>query len=351
MEDFKLDSAATVLSFAVSFGLAKALGNLVAGRAAVRVGRKRVLLAGWALALAVGPLIALAPSWSWIVAANALLGASQGLSWSMTLLMKSDLAAPRRQGLVIGLNESSGYVGMALAALATGFLAAAVAPRTAIWVGALALSALGLAATLALVRETAERASAGRAAEAATRPGPRLALLSQAGFANNMNDALIWGLVPLLLAGHGATAGEIGLVAGIYPALWGLGQFGAGWLADRRGCVPLIVGGMLLQGGALGLLAVTGAPFAAALPAAVVLGVGTALAYPALLASVISSTPVHARPAALGVYRFWRDLGLACGALLVGLGADSVGPQATIAVVGGWTAASGLLLLIHRKIR
>jgi MFS family permease len=344
--DFGLASKAAILSFVVAFGLAKAPANLAAGALADRIGRRRLLAAGWALALPVAPMIALAPSWSWIVAANVLLGASQGLAWSMTVVMKIDLAGPARRGLALGLNESAGYLGVAAAAFVTGALAASVAPRTLVWAGAAGISAAGLLVSLVFVRDTGGHVAveeAGPARIVLWRRRPILLSCAQAGFVNNLNDALLWGLAPLYLAAHGAGAGEIGAVAAIYPAVWGVGQLGTGWLSDQTGRKPLIVTGMLVQAGALALLVAGDGAFAPAIAAAVLLGTGTALVYPTLIAAVSDAVEPRRRAHAVGVYRFWRDAGLVAGALVAGLAADALGSGVAIVIVSGLTATSGLV--------
>ena len=354
-EEFGLESKIAILAFVVAFGAAKALTNLAAGSLAARAGRRRLLVLGWLVALPVPAMIALAPGWSWIVAANVLLGINQGLAWSMTVLMKIDLVGPARRGLALGLNESAGYLGVAGAALATGALAASVAPRTVVWVGAAAVAIVGALVSALFVRDTAAHVALEQRAHGAPRPlplraafarasvrDPALRACSQAGLVNNLNDALAWGLVPLYLAAHGATAGQIGLVAGLYPAVWGAGQVGAGWLSDRTGRKPLIVAGMLLQAGALGLLVAGGGAFRPSAAAAAVLGMGTALVYPTLIAAVSDAVEPEERAPVVGVYRFWRDFGFVVGAVLAGLVADALGSGVAIGAVAGLTAASGL---------
>jgi MFS family permease len=339
-EEFGVASKSAVLSFILAFGAAKAVANLAAGRLAQH-GRKRVLAAGWALALPAPLLIGVAPSWTYVVAANLFLGASQGLAWSMTVLMKVDLVGPRRRGLALGLNESAGYVGVALTAAATGWMAAAVGPRTIVWVGAAVLAPVGLVVTLLFVRETLPHVRFEEAAGAGA-SGGSLPLLAQAGFVNNLNDAVAWGLVPLYISAHGASNSDIGLVAGIYPAVWGCGQLGAGALSDQLGRRPLVLWGMLVQAAAFVILVTGKGGLGSAVAAAVVLGIGTALVYPTLLAAVSDAVTPLARARATGVYRFWRDIGLVAGALLGGIGADTFGSGATLTIVGGMTAASGL---------
>jgi MFS family permease len=354
-DDFGLSSKSAILSFVVAFGLAKALANLAAGGLAERAGRKRLLVLGWLLALPVPALIAFAPSWWVIVAANVLLGLNQGFAWSMTVVMKIDLVGPRRRGLALGLNESAGYLGVALTAFATGALAASYAPRTLVWAGAAVIAGLGTLASLLFIRDTgahvdeeqrlrgAAVASSLRAAFIRGTVSDRvLRACSQAGLVNNLNDALAWGLAPLYLAAHGASVTEVGIVAAVYPAIWGLGQLATGALSDHTGRKPLIVAGMLVQAGALVLLVAGGGQFAPALGAAVLLGLGTALVYPTLIAAVSDLAQPVDRARLVGVYRFWRDFGFVVGALLAGALADAFGAGTAIAVVAALTAGSGL---------
>jgi MFS family permease len=337
-QDFQLRGTLVVLAFVVAFGAAKAATNLAAGALADRVGRKRLLTLGWLIALPVPVLIGVAPSWWWIVAANVLLGVNQGLAWSMTVVMKIDLAGPARRGLALGLNEAAGYLGVAAAAFASGALAASFAPRTVVCVGAAAIVVAGLLLT-SFVRDTAGHA---RLDESPLPPNRGvLRSCSQAGLVNNLNDALAWGLAPLYLVAHGATVAQIGAVAALYPVVWGAGQLGTGWLSDSVGRKPLIVAGMLVQAAALALLVAGSGRFESALAAAALLGVGTALVYPTLLAAV-SDAAGRARARAIGVYRFWRDFGFVLGALLAGLVADAASASTAILIVAALTAVSGL---------
>ena len=355
-DDFGLTSTVVVLSFIVAFGLAKSFTNLAAGALAERIGRRRLLIAGWAIALPVPLLIGVAPSWGWVVAANVFLGVNQGLAWSMTVLMKIDLVGPRQRGLALGLNESAGYGGVAIAAAASGWLAAEFAARDVLVVAGAAIALTALVISAIFVRDTASHVALEQEAHSESDTPPRLrdAFLavsfkvpalracSQAGLVNNLNDALAWGLVPLYLAAHGAGPGSIGLVAGIYPAIWGVGQIWTGHWSDRVGRKRPIVSGMLVQAAALGLLSVSGGDVAIAALAAVVLGAGTALVYPTLIASVSDSVSPVARAPTVGVYRFWRDMGYVVGGLTVGLLADAIDPAATIAAVAALTALSGV---------
>jgi MFS family permease len=358
-QDFGLSSSAAILAFVVAFGAAKAFTNLAAGALADRFGRKRLLVLGWLVALPVPLLIGLAPSWLFIVAANLLLGINQGLAWSMTVVMKIDLAGPRRRGLALGLNEAAGYLGVAATAFLTGALAASYAPRTVVWVGAALIVVAGLLLSIFAVRDTgahvaleqqaqrdhaSEHAGLRTAFAQASVRDPVLRACSQAGLVNNLNDALAWGLAPLYLAARGASVREIAVVAAAYPVVWGAGQLATGWLSDHTGRKPLIAGGMLVQAGALGLLVAGDGAFSPSLVAAVLLGVGTAMVYPTLIAAVSDATQPRDRARVVGVYRFWRDFGFVLGALIAGIGADATSPRTAILIVALLTGASGLLV-------
>jgi len=357
-QDFGLSSATAILAFVVAFGAAKALTNLAAGELAERHGRKRVLVAGWLVALPVPLLIGLAPSWWFIVAANLLLGVNQGLAWSMTVVMKIDLAGPRRRGLALGLNEAAGYLGVAAAAFATGALAATYAPRAIIWVGAALIAGVGLVTSVFVVQDTGphvsrEQAEAGstptdrglrNAFTRASLSDPVLRACNQAGLVNNLNDALAWGLAPLYLTAHGASVRQVAIVAAVYPVVWGAGQLLTGWLSDHTGRKPLISAGMLVQACALVLLVAGGGAFEPSVAAAALLGVGTALVYPTLIAAVSDATQPRDRARVVGVYRFWRDFGFVLGAIIAGAAADASSPRAAIVIVAALTAVSGLVV-------
>jgi MFS family permease len=359
-EDFELTSSAAVLTFIVAFGTAKALTNLGAGVLAQRVGRRRLLIAGWVAALPVPLLIAVAPSWAWVVAANALLGINQGLAWSMTVVMKIDLVGPKRRGLALGLNESAGYGGVAIAAGLSGLLAASFAARDVLVVAGAVIAVIALIISVLFVRDTAGHVALEQSRDTETdgRPPtlrsafarasyrePTLRACSQAGLVNNLNDGLAWGLVPLYLAARGAGVEDVGLVAALYPAVWSVAQIGTGHWSDRVGRKPLIVAGMLVQAAALALLALGDGTLASAATAAVLLGAGTALVYPTLIAAMSDAvTPVERAPI-IGIYRFWRDSGYVFGGLIAGGVADALGYGGAIACVAALTAASGLWVL------
>jgi MFS family permease len=361
-EHFHVDSDTAVLSFIVAFGIAKAFTNLGAGALAERFGRRRLLIAGWVVALPVPLLIGVAPSWGWIVAANVLLGVNQGLAWSMTVVMKIDLVGPKRRGFALGLNEAAGYGGVALAAGLTGLLASTFAPRDVMVVAGAAIAVAGLLLSVLFVRDTSghvaleqSRDSAptdeappqlGEAFARATYRQPALRSCSQAGLVNNLNDGLAWGLVPLYLAANGAGVASIGLVAAVYPAVWSVAQIGTGHWSDSVGRKLPIVGGMLLQAAALALLAISGGAVATATAAAALLGFGTALVYPTLIAAISDAVSPVARAPVVGVYRFWRDAGYALGAIIAGTVADALGYGGAIGVVAALTALSGVWVLV-----
>ncbi|NEE04773.1 MFS transporter [Phytoactinopolyspora halotolerans] len=357
---FGLTSDLAVFSFIIAFGLTKALTNLAAGALTARFRRKELLIAGWLIGVPVPFVLAWSPSWTWIVAANVLLGVNQGLTWSMTVNMKIDLVGPARRGLATGLNEAAGYVAVGATALLTGYLATAYGLRpvpeligAVFVVGGLALSVVvrdtggHVAVELAQHRTSAGSGRSDGFAATFARTSWRNRSLrgaSQAGLVNNLNDGLTWGVFPLLFTDHGLGLAAVGLIKGLYPLLWGVGQIPTGHLADRIGRKPLIVGGMFVQAvGFVLALALLADPLLAGVLSAVALGIGTAMVYPALIASISD----HAHPAwranALGTYRFWRDIGYAVGALVAGILADTLGLNATVIAAAVLTAGSGLL--------
>jgi MFS family permease len=365
-EVFHLDKYTGALTYIVAFGLAKAATNYFAGTLSDRFGRKPVLVAGWLIALPVPLLLIFGTSWSWIVAANVILGISQGLTWSTTVVMKMDLVGPNRRGLAMGFNEAAGYLGVAGTALFTGYLAASYGLRPAPFLLGAAYIALGLGLSVLAVKETHHHAKteaanhvdahSGAGASLSTREiftltsfrDRSLSSVSQAGLVNNLNDGLAWGLFPVLFAGAGLSIERIGILAAVYPAVWGAAQLLTGAASDRLGRKWLIAGGMFVQAAGLGMVA-GGRGFDVWLIAAVLLGVGTAMVYPTLLAAIGDVAHPQWRARSVGIYRLWRDGGFAVGALLSGLLADAYGIPAAIAVVAVVTALSGLVVAVRMR--
>jgi MFS family permease len=360
--DFGLTSKAVVLSFLISFGVVKALANLFAGRMSDRIGRKRILVAGWLAGLPVPLLLIFAPSWGWVVFANVLLGINQGLCWSTTVIMKIDLVGPQRRGFAMGLNEAAGYMAVSLSAFITGYLASAYGLRPVPFYPGLVFAVLGLSLSLFFVRETQghaqHEAQLLNTQQVAPKPeAPSFAHIllltswkdhalfaaSQAGMVNNLNDGLVWGLIPIFLTGAGLPLDQVAIITAIYPAVWGIAQLFTGALSDRCGRKWLIAIGMWVQAVGIGLF-VVGHSFAVWLGGAALLGIGTALVYPTLLAAIGDVAHPDWRASAVGVYRLWRDGGYAVGAILAGLLADAFSIPIAIAVIGGLTFLSGVIV-------
>lgn len=358
-EEFHIASAAVVTSFIVSFGLVKALTNLVSGQLADAWGRKPVLILGWVFGLPVPFLIIWAPSWAWIVTANALLGVNQGLAWSMTVIMKIDLVGPKSRGLAVGLNEFAGYLAVGMTALLTGYIASRSGLRPDPFYIGIGYAVLGLGLSVFLVRDTSEHlrlelashakgASASPFWEVFARTSYRdrnLFAACQAGLVNNLNDGMSWGLLPLFFAGFGLGVERIGVLKAVYPATWGILQTVTGPLSDRWGRKWLIAAGMWVQAAGLFLTAATH-EFALWLVTSLLLGLGTAMVYPSLIAAVSDAAHPSWRARSLSVYRFWRDLGYAIGALAAGITADAFGFAAAIAAVAALTLFSGVVVSV-----
>lgn len=369
-DEFGLDKYTATLTFIAAFGIVKAATNFFAGTLSDRYGRKPVLVAGWLIGIPVPLLLMWAPTWSWVVFANVLLGVNQGLTWSTTVIMKIDLVGPAKRGLAMGLNEAAGYGAVAITALATGWIAAEHGLRPAPFYLGLAYAALGLGLSTVAVKETRAHAHHEAANHVASSTAHRegltiaeifrltsfgdkaLSSCSQAGLVNNLNDGLAWGLFPIFFAAAGVSIGRIGVLAALYPAAWGLGQLYTGALSDRIGRKPLIAGGMLTQAAALAWMAtVTGFwPWASG---AVVLGIGTAMVYPTLLAAIGDVAHPAWRARSVGIYRLWRDGGFAVGALLAGILADLASIETAIYAVAALTAFSGVVVIVrmHETLR
>jgi MFS family permease len=367
-DEFGLTGYTFVLTYVLAFGVTKAATNYFAGAWSDRFGRKPVLLAGWLIAVPVPLMLIWAPNWGWVIAANVLLGINQGLTWSTTVIMKIDLAGPARRGLAMGLNEAAGYGAVAATAAATGYLAAEYGLRPAPFLLGLSYAVVGLGLCGLAVRETRDHARLEAAQHTARADGrhdqlhagltsrevfihtsarePALSAASQAGMVNNLNDGLAWGLFPILYATAGLSIDRIGILAAVYPAVWGVGQLVTGPLSDRLGRKHFITIGMLVQAAALALVAAVDT-FALWTVAAVLLGAGTAMVYPTLLAAIGDVAHPSWRARAVGTYRLWRDGGFAVGAVLAGILADLWGLRAAVAAIAAITAASGIVVAIR----
>jgi len=362
--DFHLAARTAILSFIVVFGITKAITNYGAGRLADRLGRKHVLVAGWLVAIPVPFLLMWGPSWKWIVAANVLLGVSQGLTWSLTVIMKIDLVGPKRRGLAMGVNEFSGYIAVAASAFATGWIAARYGLRPQPFYLGIVYVACGLLISALLVRDTRDHVAhetalrSEKQAEAhvsqrevfwrTTLSDRNLSSVSQAGLVNNLNDGMAWGIFPLYFAAAGIGLERIGVLAALYPATWGMMQLFTGAWSDRIGRKRLIVGGMWVQAIGIAITAATTSftPFALG---SLLLGLGTAMVYPTLLATIGDVAHPGWRASAVGVYRLWRDLGYAIGALLAGVVADAFGLAAAMWLVAFITFGSGTIVALRMR--
>jgi MFS family permease len=361
-EEFGLTRFTATLTFIAAFGVVKAATNFFAGTLSDRYGRKPVLVAGWVVGIPVPLLLMWAPSWGWVIFANVLLGINQGLTWSTTVIMKIDLVGPKRRGFAMGLNEAAGYGAVAVTAVATGYIAQQWGLRPEPFFLGLAYAGLGLSLSTLFVRETHAHVhheakshtptnddlhhelTTGEIFRITSFREKALSAASQAGMINNLNDGLAWGLFPIFFAADGLSVGRIGVLAAIYPGVWGLGQLYTGGLSDRIGRKPLIVGGMFTQAAAIASIAVVSGFWPWAIGAAV-LGAGTAMVYPTLLATVGDVAHPTWRGRAVGIYRLWRDAGFAVGAVLAGIIADLISVEAAIYAVAGLTAASGLVVV------
>jgi MFS family permease len=362
--DFHLAARAAVLSFIVVFGITKALTNYLAGRLADRFGRKPVLVGGWLVATPVPFLLMWAPSWSWILFANVLLGVSQGLTWSTTVIMKIDLSGAKNRGLAMGLNEFAGYFAVGASALATGWIAARYGLRPQPFYLGVAFVALGLGLSAVVVRETkqhvAHESKLHGELASSDMPSQRdvfwrttlldrnLSSVTQAGLVNNLNDGMAWGLFPVFFAAASMSLAQIGVLAAIYPATWGVGQLFTGALSDRLGRKWLIASGMWVQAVGIGFV-VLARSFAGFASGGALLGIGTAMVYPTLLAAIGDVAHPSWRASSVGVYRLWRDLGYAIGAVVAGVTADALGLSSAMWLVAALTFASGLIVALRMK--
>jgi MFS family permease len=362
-QEFRIVSTTLVTSFIVSFGIVKAIANLVSGHFADVYGRKHVLIAGWLVGLPVPFMIGWGPSWGWIIAANALLGINQGLAWSMTVVMKVDLVGPKSRGLAVGLNEFAGYLAVGVTAFLSGYIAEHYGLRPQPFYLGIGYAILGLLLSIAAIRDTRHHVRLESSEHASPAPVVRfweifqrtsfrdrnLFAASQAGLVNNLNDGMSWGIFPLYYAALGLGVERIGVLKAVYPAAWGILQTVTGPLSDRSGRKGLIVAGMWIQAVALFLTATT-QDFSWWFVASILLGVGTAMVYPTLIAAVSDACHPSWRARSLSVYRFWRDMGYAIGALTAGIIADVFGTSWAIAAIGALTFLSGgVVALVMRE--
>ena len=357
-EEFHIAAKTAILSFITVFGITKAITNYFTGALANKAGRKNLLVIGWIIGLPVPFILMYASNWNWIVAANILLGINQGLTWSSTVVMKIDLVGPKQRGLAMGLNEFAGYIAVALVAFLTSYIAAKYGLRPYPFYLGVALAFLGLVSSWIWVKDTRQHTDV----ETATSKTPRLknifwqttwqhknlGSVTQAGLVNNLNDGMVWGLFPIMLASKGFSLQQIGLVTAAYPAVWGVGQLFTGKMADVFQKKRLLFWGMFLQGVALLLLLVSNS-FIHFLVIAITLGVGTAMVYPTFLATVADNTHPADRANSLGVFRFWRDLGYAIGAVTTGIIADSLGINASVFAIGFLTLISSAVILVRMR--
>jgi MFS family permease len=356
--EFKIAAKTAILSFIIVFGIVKAITNYFTGALANKIGRKKLLTIGWLAGIPVPFILMFADNWNWVIAANVLLGINQGLTWSSTVVMKIDLVGEKQRGFAMGLNEFAGYISLALVAFLTGWVASEYGLRPYPFYIGVALSLMGFFASWLLVKDTKHHI----AAETATSKIPKLSnvfwqttwkdknlgSVTQAGLINNLNDGMAWGLFPILLASKGFNIGQIGIVTAVYPAVWGIGQLFTGKMADHFCKKDLLFVGMVLQG-----LALISLLFADTMTHFVilssVLGLGTALVYPTFLATVAENTHPEDRANSLGVFRLWRDLGYAIGAILTGIIADTFGISASVMVIGLLTGFSAIVIFYRMK--
>ena len=356
VSEFNITAKSALLSFIIVFGITKALSNFFTGLYSNRLGRKRLLVLGWIIALPVPLLLIYAPNWNWIIGANILLGINQGLTWSSTVIMKIDLVGPKNRGLAMGINESIGYVSVGLAALLTGVIAGEYGIRPYPFYLGIVFSLIGLTLSLLFVRDTkgfieveqhtSKATPIAHLFSATSWKHPNLGSITQAGLINNLNDAMVWGIFPLLLASKGFGLAEIGKIVAIYPMVWGLGQLITGKLGDHILKKRLLFWGMLIQGiSILGLLLSSSATSFTLV--SIAMGIGTAIVYPNFMAAIADNTDPIQRPSSLGIFRLWRDLGYAFGAILTGWIADQYSIDNAVLIVGLLTVVSAVVIALR----
>lgn len=356
--EFHIAAKTAILSFIIAFGIVKAIINYFTGTLANKIGRKNLLVIGWLVGIPVPFILMYAPNWNWIIAANVLLGINQGLTWSSTVMMKIDLVGEKQRGLAMGLNEFAGYGALAAIAFFTGLIAAKYGLRPYPFYLGVGISFLGLLSSLFFVRDTKHHVAHEAVSSnipllknifwETTWKNKNLGSVTQAGLINNLNDGMVWGVLPILLASKNFSIKEIGIITAVYPAVWGIGQIITGKMADRLRKKDMLVWGMIIQALDLILLAIA-VSFIQFILLVVLLGWGTAMVYPTFLASIAENTHPNDRARSLGIFRFWRDLGYAIGAIITGIIADTIGINASIVFVGALTLASGLVIYYRMK--
>lgn len=357
-KEFAIAAKTAILSFIVVFGIVKAITNYYTGALANRFGRKNLLIAGWMVGAPIPFILMYAPDWNWVIAANVLLGINQGLAWSSTVVMKIDLVGEKQRGFAMGLNEFAGYLAVAMVAFLTGWIASEYDVRPYPFYIGIVLVALGLAGSIFLIKDTRHHL----AKESATNNVPKLknvfwdttwrdknlGSVTQAGLINNLNDGMAWGIFPILLASKGFSIEQIGIITAVYPAVWGIGQLFTGKMADTFCKKNMLYTGMLLQ--AVALIALVWAnSMLSYILLSVLLGWGTAMVYPTFLATVAENTNPQDRAKSIGIFRLWRDLGYAIGAILTGIIADLLSINSAIIFIGILTFISALIIYLRMK--
>lgn len=358
VSDFGLNGKTAILSFIVVFGVVKAIANYYTGYFANKVGRKKLLVIGWIVALPVPFLLIFAPTWNWVIGANILLGIHQGLTWSSTVVMKIDLVGEKNRGLAMGINEAAGYIAVGAVAFLTGWIATEYGIRPYPFYLGIAFAIIGLLTSWFLVKDTVHHVQAETSKSnlaflknifwSTTWKHPNLGSITQAGLVNNLNDGMVWGLLPLLLGARNFKLDEIGIIVAVYPAVWGFGQLFTGKMADQLSKKKMLWWGMLLQAIALFAMVIS-ADFWSFLFLSALLGIGTAVVYPTFLAAIADNVHPGQRAESIGVFRLWRDLGYAIGALLTGIIADTLGMEPSVAMIGGITLVSAFIILFRMK--
>jgi len=356
--EFHIAAKTAILSFIIVFGIVKAITNYFAGTLADKIGKKKLLVIGWLIGIPVPFILMYAPDWNWIVTANILLGINQGLAWSSAVMMKIDLVGEKQRGLAMGFNEFAGYIALAAVAFLTGWIAGKYGLRPYPFYLGVVMCFFGLLSSWLFVRDTKQHVTKESTSSnilqlknifwQTTWKDKNLGSVTQAGLINNLNDGMVWGIFPILLASKNFSIEEIGIITAIYPAVWGLGQIITGKMADRICKKDMLFWGMVLQAIAL-ILFVVATTITQFVLLAILLGWGTAMVYPTFLAAIAENTHPQDRAKSLGAFRFWRDLGYAIGAIITGLIADAIGMNASIIFISALTFVSGLIIYYRMK--